>query len=423
MSFNLVDTVKGLFTSDLISKASSSLGESEGGISKALSGLVPSLLGGLLSKATSGSEGAGSILSMAKEALSSGAIANPAGLLAGGGGTGVLGGLSGGLDALKGLFGNKLGEITRVISNFSGIKESSASTLMSAAAPATLGVIGKYASENNLNANGLASMLSAQKDNILGALPSGLGSLSGLLGLGSIGAAVSSLTGTARPSATTVSHATREAEEKAGGGLKWLMPLLLAVLVIAGVWYFARGCGNTTNTVAVADTTTSTSPDTTMNRGPISIKVKLPDGTELDAYKGGIEDELVTYLNSTNPADSISKGRWFNFDNLNFKTGSDELTEESGKQVQNIAAILKAYPKVKIKIGGYTDKTGSEPDNMKLSQRRADAVIGSLNKLGANPGQLDGAEGYGSQFAKAAADAPDAEKKMDRRISINVRQK
>ncbi|MHA4808722.1 OmpA family protein [Flavitalea flava] len=423
MSFNLVDTVKGLFTSDLISKAASSLGENEGAISKALSGLVPSLLGGLVSKATSGIEGAANILNMAKEATSSGSIENPAGLLGGGSGSGVLGGLSGGLDAIKGIFGNKLGDITRVISNFSGIKESSASTLMSAAAPATLGVIGKYASENNLNASGLASMLSAQKDNILSALPSGLGSLSGLLGLGSIGAAVSSLTGTARPSATTVSHAAREVEEKAGGGLKWLMPLLLAVLVIALVWYFARGCGNTSNTVAVTDSAATMNTDTTMNSGPVSIKVKLPDGTELDAYKGGIEDELVTYLNSTDPADSISKGRWFNFDNLNFKTGSDELTEESGKQVQNIAAILKAYPKVKIKIGGYTDRTGNEPDNMKLSQKRADAVTRALNKSGANSGQLDGAEGYGSQFAKAAADGPDAEKKMDRRISVNVRQK
>lgn len=423
MSFNLVDTVKGLFTSDLISKAASSLGESEGGISKALSGLVPSLLGGLLSKASSGAEGAGSLLNMAKDAISSGSIPNPAGLLGGGGGSGALGGLSGGLDALKGLFGNKLGDITRVISNFSGIKESSASTLMSAAAPATLGVIGKYATENNLNASGLASMLSAQKDNILSALPSGLGSLQGLLGLGSIGAAVSSLTGAARPSASTVSHAAAGAAEKAGGGLRWLMPLLLAILVIALVWYFARGCGSSTNTVTVVDTAAPVNTDTTMNMAPVSIKVKLPDGTELDAYKGGIEDELVAYLNSTNPADSISKGRWFNFDNLNFKTGSDELTDESGKQVQNIAAILKAYPKVKIKIGGYTDKTGSEESNMKLSQKRADAVTGALNKLGANPGQLAGAEGYGSQFAKAAADAPDAEKKMDRRISVNVREK
>jgi hypothetical protein len=30
-----------------------------------------------------------------------------------------------------------------------------------------------------------------------------------------------------------------------------------------------------------------------------SFKVKLPDGSELDAYKGGIEDQLVSFLNDT----------------------------------------------------------------------------------------------------------------------------
>jgi outer membrane protein OmpA-like peptidoglycan-associated protein len=424
MSFNLVDSVKSLFTPDLISKAASSLGESEGGISKALSGLVPSVLGGLVSKANSGAEGAGSILNMAKDAMSSGITRNLGGLFSSGGGgaTAGLGGLSGGLDAIKGIFGNKLGDITRTISNFAGIKESSASSLMSTAAPAVLGVVGQHAAENNLSPNGLANMLSEQKNNIMSALPSGLGSLSGLLGLGSIGAAISSAAGGARQMASATTQRAEAAAEKAGGGMRWLMPLFLALVVILLVWYFSKGCGSGKNTAVMTDTTTATK-DTTMNMGPVSIKVKLPDGTELDAYKGGIEDQLVTYLNSTDPADSISRSRWFDFDNLNFKTGSDDLTDSSMKQVQNIAAILKAYPKVKIKIGGYTDKTGSEPENMKLSQRRADAVMTALKNTGSNPAQLTEAQGYGSQFAKAAADAPDADRKLDRRISINVREK
>ncbi len=40
MSFNLVDAAKGLFTNEMIGKASSYLGESESGISKALSGII-----------------------------------------------------------------------------------------------------------------------------------------------------------------------------------------------------------------------------------------------------------------------------------------------------------------------------------------------------------------------------------------------
>jgi outer membrane protein OmpA-like peptidoglycan-associated protein len=152
-----------------------------------------------------------------------------------------------------------------------------------------------------------------------------------------------------------------------------------------------------------------------------SVKVELPGGIQIEALKGGIEDKLVAFLNdSTAKAD---KDVWFDFDNLNFKTGSTEITEESNVQVQNITAILKAYPKLKVKIGGYTDKTGDSTANLALSQERADAVLEALKKANASAEQLTGAEGYGSQYAKAAVDAPDEERKLDRRISLGVREK
>ncbi|HVW59995.1 MAG TPA: OmpA family protein [Puia sp.] len=203
----------------------------------------------------------------------------------------------------------------------------------------------------------------------------------------------------------------------------WDTALWFSLATILVTFIIIKGCSSDTTPTALVEspnTETIASAGTT----PESIKVRLPDGTELDAYKGGIEDKLVAYLNSTAATDSISKSRWFDFDNLNFKTGSAEITEASMKQVGNISAILKAYPRVSIKIGGYTDKTGNEPDNQKLSQQRAEAVVEALKKAGASPGtQLVGAEGYGSQYARAAADAPDEERRLDRRISINVRSK
>ncbi|MBX2923099.1 MAG: OmpA family protein [Chitinophagaceae bacterium] len=148
-----------------------------------------------------------------------------------------------------------------------------------------------------------------------------------------------------------------------------------------------------------------------------SLKVKLPDGTELDAYKGGIEDQLVAYLNSNEP---ISKEKWFDFDDLNFETGSAVISAASAKQVQNIATILKAYPKVKIKIGGYTDNTGDSLANVKLSQERADAVANKLKEAAA--AQMEKAEGYGPAHFVAPNDTEE-NKKKNRRISINVREK
>ena len=210
-----------------------------------------------------------------------------------------------------------------------------------------------------------------------------------------------------------------ETEYKMG----WLLPLLLTVLAAALVLYFVQGSINAkSGYVPGTDTAAAAAKvrDSIFKRKADSLSIHLNNGTELWAKRNGIEKQLIVYINSK---DSISKDRWFDFDNLNFETGSAAITDSSLNQIKNIVAILKAYPKVKIKIGGYTDKTGNEEDNLKLSQDRANAVLLALKTNGADAAQLEGAEGYGSQFAKAAADAPDEEKQKDRRISINVRAK
>ena len=51
MDENLLKSLSSYVTPDLISKASSMLGESESGISKGMTSAIPSLLGGLVSKA------------------------------------------------------------------------------------------------------------------------------------------------------------------------------------------------------------------------------------------------------------------------------------------------------------------------------------------------------------------------------------
>ena len=405
MAFNLLDTVNSLFNNDLVNKAASSLGESEGGIKKAISGIVPSVLAGLLNKAGSGGNAADGIFSLAKDAAGSGILDNLAGMLGGGTNSGRMPGL---LNMASSIFGDKLGVVGNLISNFAGIKASSASSLINMAAPAALGAIGKHASDNNLNAGGVASMLASQKDNILSALPSGLG-LTSALGLGSLGDIGNKFTG-------VTDDVTRNAKK----GMGWLLPLLIGVVAIGLLIYFMRGCGSDVND---KDTNTAITPvvTDTPTVSTASIKVKLPDGTELDALKGGIEDKLVTFLNDA--GSKAGKDVWFDFDNLNFETGSANITAESQAQVKNIAAILESFPKVKIKIGGYTDKTGDAATNKKLSQSRADAVVAALKAAGVNPSQLQGAEGYGSEFAKAAADAPEEERKKDRRVSVSVREK
>jgi outer membrane protein OmpA-like peptidoglycan-associated protein len=148
-------------------------------------------------------------------------------------------------------------------------------------------------------------------------------------------------------------------------------------------------------------------------------KLALAGGGQIEASGTGVESQLLAFINDANA--QIDKSKWFDFDRLNFETGSAKLTADSKAQVDNMAAILKAYPAVKIKIGGYTDKTGKPENNLKLSDARAKAVVEALAGLGIAADRLE-AEGYGDQYAIADNATPEGRAK-NRRIAVSVRAK
>ena len=97
------------------------------------------------------------------------------------------------------------------------------------------------------------------------------------------------------------------------------------------------------------------------------------------------------------------------------------MRPESQEQLNNIAAILKAYPSVKVKIGGYTDNTGDPDANLRLSQQRADSVMQQLMSMGIAPDRLT-AQGYGDQYPIGDNSTPEGRAK-NRRIALNVTEK
>jgi outer membrane protein OmpA-like peptidoglycan-associated protein len=414
MSSNLLDSVKNYFSAEFINQAVSRWGESNAGITKGLSAIIPAGLAGIIHKATSGPDGENRIFEMAKDAAAGLPSSPNYNSLSGAAPTGNL---------LSNIFGGNHSGIVSMIARFAGIKESSVSSLMSLGLPVMLGMVGKHAQQNNLSSTGLAGFLSTQKDAVMRALPAGLSSMLPMLGLGTVGSAFSSASA-AKPA--RASHADEDSNMPPG--TKWLMLLILFVAGLALLWYFIKERDQTGAIVTVTDTTTISEPDTAVSTSstgktlPEAIMVKLPNGKELDAYKGGIEDQLVTFLKGDwkSMSDDALKAKWFDFDNLNFNTGNAILLPESQKQLENIAEILKAFPDAKIKIGGYTDASGDAAGNKKLSQDRADAARSGLVKLGVGP-QVVSAEGYGSAFAKYPASASEEERAADRRVSVSVR--
>jgi K(+)-stimulated pyrophosphate-energized sodium pump len=91
------------------------------------------------------------------------------------------------------------------------------------------------------------------------------------------------------------------------------------------------------------------------------------------------------------------------------------------EQLNNIAAILKAYPATHLTIGGYTDNTGDAASNLQLSQDRANNVTAELVKLGVAKDRLV-AKGYGEEHP-VGDNSTEAGRAQNRRISMLVTQK
>lgn len=222
---------------------------------------------------------------------------------------------------------------------------------------------------------------------------------------------------------TNESPYTDPRNDKSGNMLKYiLIPLLLGIVLI---FFLYKGCNKETiveDTVVTTDTIqTDTTITTTQTRTTKEIVVNQQ--LKLTGYHDGIEDQLVAFLNEgsykTMSNDEL-KEKWFNFDDLNFEHNTANVLPESEKQLDNIAKILKAYPTVKVKIGGYTDKTGNESVNKKISTDRAHAVKKFLEGKGLGNQVVD-AEGYGSEFATHSADASEELRLTDRKVALSIR--
>ncbi|MFN1218976.1 sodium-translocating pyrophosphatase [Chryseobacterium kwangjuense] len=147
-------------------------------------------------------------------------------------------------------------------------------------------------------------------------------------------------------------------------------------------------------------------------------EIKL-DGGKIIALGEG--SRLFQLYNSIKQKDQtiIDPNNWYTLENLYFETGSSDLKAGSEAQLNNLAEILNAYPALKVKLGGYTDNTGNEESNVKLSNLRAQTAKLKLLELGISSDRVE-AEGYGSQHPVCEANDTDECKAKNRRIDVRV---
>ena len=67
---------------------------------------------------------------------------------------------------------------------------------------------------------------------------------------------------------------------------------------------------------------------------------------------------------------------------ITFDVGKATLKPESDKEIARIVALMIDDPSLEYEVQGHTDNTGNAASNLKLSQKRAQAVVDRMVKLG-----------------------------------------
>jgi len=394
MAASIVESVMSFLGPQVAGPLASRLGESTDSVQRGLQSSSAAMLSGLAAKADEPGFLSQIFGLITNPANSAGALSSFTSSL-GSATTGTASSLTDlGSRFLSSIFGSRESAVADAIGQTSGLPSSKAMSLLTMAAPLVLGALGSHVRENGLSASGLANSLKTEASGLQRFLPAGL---------------LSSLT--AAPA-----YVANQTAKAAGAANRWLWPvILLAILLLGVLWFFNRAKAPVTETVQNAANTASSA----MSSLGDFFKTKLPNGVELNIPQFGIENKLLTFIQDTSKP--VDDNTWFNFDRLLFDTGKATLQPSSQEQLDNIANILKAYPNVHVKIGGYTDNTGDPSANMTLSAERAKNVMDALVSAGIDPSRLT-SEGYGDQFPVGDNSTEDGRAK-NRRIALRVTEK
>ncbi len=257
---NIVELIMSQMGGDTANKLSSLIGDNRAKTETAVGAAVPALLAGL-TKLVSKPEGSKQLDALLGK-QDTGVLNNFTNMLGSQGasiaekGSGLLTSLLGG-DNLAGLLGT--------LGKFTGLRQDSMAKLLGAIAPLVLAVLGKQKASMGLDGGGLADLLAGQKQNIMGAMPPGLGgalgALPGMAGLfdsaksalgGAAGAARSGaaqVAGSAGRVADSARAGAAQAAQQVGGAVaktgssigRWLVPLIIVVGAII-LFTQSKGC-------------------------------------------------------------------------------------------------------------------------------------------------------------------------------------
>ncbi|MFY7826299.1 MAG: DUF937 domain-containing protein [Flectobacillus sp.] len=455
---NLIVELKELLGGDISAKAASLVGEKEDKVKLAIEGLVPTIIGGIMKRA-SNEAGATTLMNAIQKGGHDGAILSQI--------SSVVNDpesfakvVEKGHSLVSMLLPDKKSSIATLISQFAGVRNSTATSLLAFVMPVVIGRLGKVVASQNADKSTLANTVLELKGYLLGETPENLQvKMIDVLGLSTFmsqelkpvqfasGAPLRSpgVPAPAAPKATddrdnvvTYSSKNYEVDDEERQPLpKWVLPAgLIAVVVAAAVYFLAnydwqstfasapdevdstqveQVTGAEIDTTALPKDTTIANVDSSNTAAEVKLtSIALPNGQSIETLPGSFVERFTKYV-----ADTASRpAQVFTLENVNFEGNTSTLVAGSDKNVQDLAKIMTAFPKVQVKITSHTDNAGDTLQNKKLSLKRAFAIRNMLVTNGISAIRID-FDGKGP-FVPVASNSTEEGKAKNRRIEVKV---
>jgi len=335
MSASLLDSLSSLITPDLIGRAASAFGENESTVTKGLGAAMPLLLGSVAHRASDPGF-ASTLFNLVRDPANDGSLlGNVASLLGPGAGSSSM--MMLGAKLLSSLFGSNLGSVGGDLAGYSGVKPSTASSMLSFGAPLLLSVLGKAVKSGSLNASSLASLLTGQKHSYAAALPGPLSKLESYFA--------------APVRETHAAYSPPPVVEKSSIW-RWLLPLLIA---LAALFMLSRCLGKKEHVVETP------APAPAVEPAPATLPAPVPEAAPVGL-----------------PAA-----------NLYFDLDKTDLPADANSTLAPVVEYLKANPSARASIAGYHDPSGDAAHNEELAKNRAGAAKAALAAAGIAEDRLD----------------------------------
>lgn len=378
MATNLVSVVMQFLTPDMIAKIASVLGLDRSVAQKTIAGAIPALLASLADVASTpnGARQLTNTLSQQSDSIEN--LKN----LVGGAGQNLT--TESGANMLSSLFGGgTLDTLAQTIGKFAGIGEGTSKSMLGMLGPVVLGALRQQQRSAGLDASGLASLLTSQKDQIAAAIPSGLADQLGAAGLidraaGGLrgGAAAASAAGGrfAEASERTVSQAARAASATAST-TAW--PYLLAgAVILGGLAWFVFGRSGDDSVAQLPPSSTTRTATGTVGAAPTDLTVGGVNlANQVNASVGSLKNVLPGMTDAASAEAALPQ----------LKEATAKLNEVSSRAAQlspeGKSTLAKLIVAATPAINQMCDKVLATPGAGVIAKPAIDELRGKLDAL------------------------------------------